>query len=422
MYVTRPLSLYRKSPTSLSEEPPEGPFSGVLVITDEEAEAEDTFCFGICKRTRVKKFPFPQDKILSVVHTDNSSYRESSVTKVLFLPVLDQPLSSNRYYVIHAKGRHKGKACVCFMEIDKGICCLPGILQDKKPKPLDPRNIYHTVKIHRHHGHTFFAKSIAPGSKPPSFLKKKGWELQTSRSLYPWRLREALGLDEDLRNRLPGFDFSVSTIRSGSVIVGEWYCPFVFVREPCRPRHQMRKSAFYKMTLSQYWERIYQRDNTDISNNENTNENDAQVVNVDVNVEREASYVMGMEAVRGEKEGVGGFYWYSIIPKTSEARRMMRKRRRMGLGLGLSFAVVERMKRVEEEGGFVGGRGRMVNIKREEKIRVCRSENGESDSRNRWRRFGCYVLVESFGLRRADGTLLLKCVFRHSHRVRCKWE
>lgn len=108
MYVTRTLSQFRKYQKTLSEESPEGPFSGVLVITDEEAETDDTFCFGMCKRTKIEKLPFPQDKILSVVHTDSSGNRDTSVKKVLFIPALDQPLSSNRYYVVHARGRHKG--------------------------------------------------------------------------------------------------------------------------------------------------------------------------------------------------------------------------------------------------------------------------------------------------------------------------
>ena len=109
MYVTRPLSMYRKSPSTLSMEPPDAPYSGYLVITDEEAEAEDSFCWGICKRKKVKKLPFPQDKILTIFHS--SEYGETTATKVWFLPVLDKPLSSNRYYVIRAKGKYKGYVC-----------------------------------------------------------------------------------------------------------------------------------------------------------------------------------------------------------------------------------------------------------------------------------------------------------------------
>ena len=111
MYVTRPLSMYRKSPSTLEANPPEAPHSGYLVITDEEAESQDTLCWGssfgvFCKKKKVKKLPFAQDKILTVVYT--SEYRETTNTNVWFIPVPNQPLSSNRYYVIRATGRHRG--------------------------------------------------------------------------------------------------------------------------------------------------------------------------------------------------------------------------------------------------------------------------------------------------------------------------
>lgn len=116
MYVTRPLSLYRKSPNALEEEPPtEGPYSGYLVITDEDAEDQDTFCFGACKRKSVEKLPFPTDKMLNVVHS--SEVEETSVTRVWFIPVLDQPLSSNKYYVIRAKGRYKGYGFLSYIAL-----------------------------------------------------------------------------------------------------------------------------------------------------------------------------------------------------------------------------------------------------------------------------------------------------------------
>ncbi|KAG5415331.1 hypothetical protein IGI04_002898 [Brassica rapa subsp. trilocularis] len=211
---------FRKYQKTLSEESPEGPFSAVLVITDEEAETDDTFCFGMCKSTKIEMLPFPQDKIISVVHTDSSGNRDTSVKKVLFI-----------------------RKFVYSEEIEKGLCCFLDILHVKKPKPLDPRNIYQTVKIN-HHG------------TPPLFLKKKGWELPTSRSLHPKGPREALGLNNDLRARLPEFGFSVSKIWSGSVIEGEWYCPFMSVKENCS--------------------RIYhcENNNLDETNDENNNEDD----------------------------------------------------------------------------------------------------------------------------------------------------
>ena len=108
MYVTRPLSMYRRSPSTLSISPPDAPYSGYLVTTDEEAEAEDTCCWRLCRHKKVKMLPFPQDKIFRITHL--SEYQQISDTKVWFVPVPDQPLSSNRYYVIRAKGRYKGYA------------------------------------------------------------------------------------------------------------------------------------------------------------------------------------------------------------------------------------------------------------------------------------------------------------------------
>ncbi|XP_031279348.1 uncharacterized protein LOC116137787 [Pistacia vera] len=389
MYVTRPLSLYRNFPSNLSVEPQEGPLSGFLVITDEEAEAEDSFCCGTCKLRRVKRLPFPQDKLLTVIHS--SDYQEIGNTKVLFIPVLGQPLSSNRYYVIRAKGKYKGQACKSSRETDMGICCFNNIINDEKPKPFDHRNICQQFKIHRYHRHTFFAKSAAIDGLPPKFLRKKGWEVRSSR-LVRSRLREALGLDNSLRALLPSFDFAISSKRSSSNVVGSWYCPFIFVREKARLRYQMKKSVFYKMTLEQRWEEIVSCQN-----------NGSNVVNVNTNVKREVSSVFGTEAIRDNRANHAGFVWFRAYDRNRVRRA----------SVGLSVAIVEKMRWVEDDGGWVGGG-------RETEVRVERVEENTSESG--WQRFGCYVLVESFALRRMDETLVLRCDFRHTHKVKCKWE
>lgn len=99
MYVTRLLSHYRKNPASLSL-PPEGPNSGYLVIQDEEAETYS--CFGLCRSRYLNSLPFPQNKILTT-HTlgVNTDYFRD----IYFIPVLDQPLSRNRYYAIEPDGK-----------------------------------------------------------------------------------------------------------------------------------------------------------------------------------------------------------------------------------------------------------------------------------------------------------------------------
>lgn len=387
--------MYRKFPSTLSIQPPDAPYSGYLVITDEEAEAQDTFCWGLCKRKKVKKLPFPQDRILTIVYS--SEYGETTATKVLFIPVLDKPLSSNRYYVIRARGKYKGKAYKCSREEDVMACCFNEMLTDRKPKPFNLKDLYQQVKIHSHQSGGFFAKSIAPNGIPPKVLRRKGWKVQSS-SLYRIRLSEALGLDTSLRALVPDFNFPIFRKRSASVIVGKWYCPFIFVREKGRLKHQMKKSMFYSMTLEQKWEEIYSCVN--IVDEEN------DVVIVNANVQREVILVAGKEAVNDDRNSHNnnGFIWFKVGNQNG---------RRRVVGVGLNSAIVENVKWVQEEGGWVNnGTEREVRVERVEQIR---SENG-------WQRFGCYVLVESFVLRRMDGSMVLKWDFRHTDKIQCKWE
>lgn len=109
MYVTRPLYHYQRSPKSLSL-PPEGPNSGILVIQDEESET--TTCYGSCKNPYLTDLPFPQNNNLFVYFSTGSGtkYRRHSIDEATFIPILNQPLSSNRYYAIKPHGSHKGYA------------------------------------------------------------------------------------------------------------------------------------------------------------------------------------------------------------------------------------------------------------------------------------------------------------------------
>lgn len=116
MYATRLLSMYKRNPTALSDPPPSGPNSSYLVILDEEVQTYS--CFGLCKDNRIKDFPLTQNKNLTInysvgVNTDTTSETTRS-EEAMFIPVLNQPLSSNRYYVIRRKGKNQGYvACVC---------------------------------------------------------------------------------------------------------------------------------------------------------------------------------------------------------------------------------------------------------------------------------------------------------------------
>lgn len=88
---------------------------GILVIQDEEVE--ETGCFGTYISNKVSAPPFPQNKKLMVQYSSvsgiagrNKRGSSSHIDGVVFIPVLDQPLSSDRYYAIQPNGRHKGEA------------------------------------------------------------------------------------------------------------------------------------------------------------------------------------------------------------------------------------------------------------------------------------------------------------------------
>ncbi|KAK8667949.1 hypothetical protein V6N13_105422 [Hibiscus sabdariffa] len=269
--------MYKHSPSLLSSPPQEGPNSGVLVILDEEAEP--TCCFGTCKSSYLDELPFPQNKNIEVVFsTDQTDH-------VVFIPVLGQPLSSNRYYALQSRGSHKGEAFTNSSEEDAFTCCFRRHFPDKKRQPADHHDVYQQFEIRKISGWSdgFVAKSVAPDGVPPGFLKIKGWTagFSTPRSFH---LGEAPGLDTALRARLPQFDFPLSCKNSQPLVVGKWYCPFIFIKDGA-PKDQMAKSRYYEMTLEQRWEQVFACNND--YNEENT-------VVVDVGVEREEVRVNGM--------------------------------------------------------------------------------------------------------------------------------
>ncbi|WRX15447.1 Protein of unknown function DUF1262 - like 2 [Theobroma cacao] len=346
MYVTRPLSMYKKFPSTLALPPPEGPNSGILVILDEEAEP--TCCFGLCKSHELDGLPFPQNKKIELRYSSGSGQHEHVYHKpVAFIPVLDQPLSSNRYYVLKPRGRHKGGG--------------------------------------------FVAKSVAPDGVPPKFLRRKGWGVSIS-TPHGFRLGEALGLDTALRARLPEFNVPLSCKSSEPVVVGKWYCPFIFIKDG-RPKDQMARSMYYEMTLEQRWEQIYACDN---------GYNEDNVATVDVTVEREVVRVDGMEVLQNiGREMLDGVMWFRSSNQVGGE-----------VAVGLSMAIFERMKWEQERFGWTSGNETQERIKRVE----------ESGRDGGWNKFGCYVLVERFVLRRIDGSLALTYDFKHTHHIRSKWE
>ncbi|KZV24995.1 hypothetical protein F511_01965 [Dorcoceras hygrometricum] len=207
---------------------------------------------------------------------------------------------------------------------------------------------------------------------------------------------------------LPELSVPLYSKRSTPTVIGRWYTPFAFVREDegnsntiSNIGDQMRQSLIYEWSLKQWWEEMYSCENG--SNREDRNDN---VVAMDVRVKRLVCLVRGMEA---DHKGAGlhrqdleGFRWFGA----GEMRRVG--------GVGLSLGVYEKLRGLQER------RGWFDHNNGEKEIRVHGRK--EIESGTQWRRFGCYVLVESFVLRRMDGTLLISFCFRDTNRIQCKWE
>ncbi|XP_004298324.1 PREDICTED: uncharacterized protein LOC101295042 [Fragaria vesca subsp. vesca] len=377
MYVTRPLSMCRRFPDSLSLPTPEGPNSGYLVLHDQESD--ETMCFGCCKDPEVKALPFPQNKDIIISHSKDIHIY------VAFIPVLDKPLSASTYYVIPRHGKHKGKVYTNSKEEDMTDCCCGKTVQDVKPKPLDPSDMYQQIEIipMKHRGY-FTAKSCCFRRRSSLFFEEK----------------RLAGHYEHIPSLPTRFDFPLSKDCSEAMVVGKWYCPFLFIKEGgMKLKHQMKQCMFYEMRLEQRWERILDKYNEGTSSNPNA-------VFVDTFVQREAVFIAGSEALSDNLDRFNvaddGFMWFKSSDGAGGERRV-----------GLSMKIVERMKWEQERVGWVDGEKRKVRVERSEKFGGIGG----------WNRFACYVLVERFVLKRMDGSLaLLTYDFKHTHQISCKWE
>ncbi|XP_052877376.1 uncharacterized protein LOC108471863 [Gossypium arboreum] len=313
MYVTRALSNYRRNAVELSAAAP--PHLGIMVLRGREGadadEGRGLFQNGYAKGL-LKKLPLPSNAMLINTDSDFGEY-------FYFIPVLHQPLSSNRYHVIHADGKYKGYVAT--------ICGWEFVL------------ISITFMLDRN---------------------LKGTSLA----------RNARGLDDSIRSRLPELNSRTN------MITGKWYTPFVFVKESSMMRVQMEKSLFYIVTLEKLWEKICSWENDGSSKGD--------VMTLNVEIKREIDFLFGVEVLGGSEMDNEGFVWFRYGDEK----------------LGLSLAVLEGMRWLEEVVGWVDG------VERVE--RVVEIGGG-------WRRIDCYVLVERFALRRMDGTLVLNCDFRHTH-------
>ncbi|PWA58077.1 hypothetical protein CTI12_AA403930 [Artemisia annua] len=395
MYVTRSLSHYKSSPGDLSL-PPEGPNSGYLVIYDDEPI--ETSCFGFCRNQLfLAELPFPQNKTLTTEYASTGSENlVVSMNEAVFIPVLNQPLSSNRYYVISQRGSHKGEAFACSKEEDIGTHCF-GSVHDVKSRPLCPHDEYQQFEIVFHKTFDdgeggFYAKSLADDGYPPVFLRTKVWKIY-AKTPNNFKLSEANGINVSLRSHLPDLNFPLSTKVSDSVVVGKWYCPFVFIKEG-KLTDQVKKSIFYEMTLEQNWNQFFVK--------ENEHNNEGNVVSVQADVHSEAVFIgKGQkEAIWDERNVVDGAIWFTRQESENES-------------VGLRLEIIERMKWEEEKVGWFGVEGKKIqNVKREENY----------EGIGAWKKFGCYVLVERFVLKRMDGSLVLTYEFSHTHQVKSIFE
>ncbi|KAI5352986.1 hypothetical protein L3X38_005878 [Prunus dulcis] len=186
-----------------------------------------------------------------------------------------------------------------------------------------------------------------------------------------YRLGEASGLNSSLRARLPGFDFPLSHDCSEAVFVD-------LSKDGKRFSIALMKMLREKIKVAVF---------------------------VDAFVQREVAFVGGSEAIWDARNVSGeGFMLFKSFDRV-----------RGETGVGLSMKVVERMKWEQERVGWVGGNERRVRVERVEEF---------GGTGGRWKRFGCYVLVERFVLKRMsmNGSLaLLTYDFKHTHQIRSKW-
>jgi hypothetical protein len=284
------------------------------------------------------------------------------------------------------------------VEEDETTCCFGGYACDVPPQPLDPTNVNQQFEIRLKGGIIntsggFTAKSVAPDGFPPFILGRKRWKVRASTSP-DFELGEAQGLDTTLRAHLPEFTFPLSDRNSKPVVVGKWYCPFMFIREGTRKtlKDAMSNLIYYGMALEQKWEQIFASENNDSQGN---------AVVVDALVQREVVTVAGREAVLEERNVGDRLVWFRSNGNAGEETCV-----------ALSEVIVERMRWEQKRAGWVGGDGKEVRVKRVE----------EFGGIGGWKKFGCYVLVERFVLKRLDGTLVLSYDFKHTHQIRSKWE
>ncbi|KAL3835216.1 hypothetical protein ACJIZ3_009952 [Penstemon smallii] len=362
-------------------EVPEGPNLGFLLIKDVRTKVVPS-CFGFCQRQVViSPVMIPNNYDWTVTSRGSGFYARKSI---ILIPVLNQPLSSNRFYAIAGEGRYKGEAFTCSRHTFTRL----------NPTPLNPQNIYQQVEIsHPHPARDHKVKSVASDGFNPDIYGLAELCLHASIP-HHFELSEARGINSTLRARLPNLDCSLLSKCTKPVIVGKWYCPFMFVKEG-RVRDQVERSLYYEMTLEQRWEQAYTCKKSD---------ENLRTDSVTIEVEKEEVFIAGMcKAMCSEKNVTDdGVIWFTSYGTEGGGG---------GLGLGLRVEVVERMKWEQERGGWKNGKDFKVPVKIESHKR-----------KEEWNELGCYVLVERFNFRRMDGSLAMTYDFKHTHQIKTIWE
>uniref|UniRef100_A0A803KVB7 Uncharacterized protein n=2 Tax=Chenopodium quinoa TaxID=63459 RepID=A0A803KVB7_CHEQI len=394
MYVTRLLSLYRKSPEALAQPPPEGPNSGYLVLQDEDSTS--TTCFGLCNNSFTTNLPFPQNKSPIIQH---KSDKNTTNYPLFLIPVINQPLSSHQYYAIKNEGNHKGEAYTSSTEDNRQTSCFCiSNIRDKKTKelnPIDKKQQFEFSFTTKCGNSMFRVKSVASYCHPPTFMRNGGWRLWNS-DQKNFTLGVADGLNYALRARLPDFNFLPSEECSKVLLVGEWYTPFMFVKERT-PKEQVKRSMFYEVKLEQIWKRIYYHKN---------NGTEGNIVSFNVTIPTQRVKVNGKEAVEISNEtndrASAGVQWFRVIDNYNGD----------GSRIGLSSLIVERMMWEQERVGWSNNTEKQANIARVEEYRTYDGT---------YKMFACYMLVERFVFKRMDGSIALSFDFNHTHQLRIKW-
>ncbi|GJN03466.1 hypothetical protein PR202_ga20917 [Eleusine coracana subsp. coracana] len=353
--------MFKTQPEAVSMPPQEGRNSGYLVVKGNmEGDDDEMSCWGTCRNNRVWELPFPQDRVLKVQYSDDEE-------AVVFVPVPDQPLASNRYYAIIARGSSRGLVRTCSRE-EYTTTCFCSCIQDVNPRPFDPADVYQQIEIVQRKRGLFTARAVATDGFPPLLYRYKDWQVYASKNK-KFNLGEASGLDDTLRSRWLCHTASRPDAFPAptNTAVGRWYCPFYLIKEDgVSLRKQMDLSTFYEVMLEQRWEPVH-----------------SDVVGR-WKFARKKAFIGGSVEARqdaGTSRQGNAYVWFMVATT--------------GQRVGLCTSVWERMLLVQHRGGWVDeadGDAGMVT-------------DGS-------------VLVERFVVKRMDGGVVLTIDFAHLNKVR----